>query len=85
MIAEDVVPKCGPLGGIITALEQTKAERIVFLPCDMPFIGAELIRDVISVARNTIHVRCVHLARRTGLFSDVFQPGSPVRHSGALR
>ena len=58
VIAEDVVPKCGPLGGIITALEQTEAERIVLLPCDMPFVGTELIGDVISVARNTSHGAC---------------------------
>ena len=35
---EDVWPKAGPLGGIITALRNTSAERVAILSCDL--IGA---------------------------------------------
>lgn len=43
LIRRDCVPKCGPLGGIYTALKTTKADAVLFLACDMPFVSAELI------------------------------------------
>lgn len=41
----DAIPSCGPLGGITTALKTIKAEKYLFLTCDMPFVRKEdLIR-----------------------------------------
>lgn len=48
VIRRDAVPRCGPLGGIYTALASTKAEAVLFLACDMPFVTAELLRAVQS-------------------------------------
>jgi len=44
VIRRDVVPRCGPLGGIITALRSTKVEAVMFLPVDMPFVTAILLQ-----------------------------------------
>ena len=43
VIRRDLVPRCGPLGGIYTALKGSLAKAVVFLPCDMPLISPELI------------------------------------------
>jgi molybdopterin-guanine dinucleotide biosynthesis protein A len=48
IIRRDSIPRCGPLGGIYTALNTTKADAFVFLACDMPFITPELIRLLIE-------------------------------------
>ncbi len=39
----------GPLGGIETALRRTKAERVLFLSCDMPFLSASLAGRIMEV------------------------------------
>lgn len=46
VIRRDLVPRCGPLGGVWTALASSRATRLVFLSCDMPFVTADLIRAV---------------------------------------
>ncbi|MGB0580867.1 MAG: molybdenum cofactor guanylyltransferase [Limisphaerales bacterium] len=50
IIREDVVPRCGPIGGIITGFAQCEAERILFLPCDMPFVSSGLLQDLANEA-----------------------------------
>ena len=39
----DLVPRRGPLGGVYSALATSRAETILFLSCDMPFISADLL------------------------------------------
>lgn len=46
VIRRDIVVRCGPLGGVYTALKSTRADAVMFLPCDMPFITANLLRFV---------------------------------------
>ncbi len=48
VIRRDAVPRCGPLGGIITALRTTKLSRILFLSCDMPFITSKLVQRLLD-------------------------------------
>ena len=43
VIAVDLQPGLGPLGGILTALQSAKHSRILFVGCDMPFLSGELI------------------------------------------
>ncbi len=43
-IKRDRVPRCGPLGGVITALGTTRARTVIFIPCDMPFLTVSLLR-----------------------------------------
>ena len=48
IIRRDSVPRCGPLGGIITALRVTKASRVLFLSCDMPFVTQKLVQRLLD-------------------------------------
>jgi molybdopterin-guanine dinucleotide biosynthesis protein A len=43
IIRRDLVPRCGPVGGVDTALSTTKAEAVLFLACDMPLVSADLL------------------------------------------
>ena len=44
----DIVPDCGPLGGIYTGLSYAKSEQIFVASCDLPFIKASTVKVVIS-------------------------------------
>lgn len=46
VVRRDRVPRCGPLGGVWTAFYRSRADRLVFLSCDMPFVTPGLIRAV---------------------------------------
>lgn len=46
VIRRDLGPRRGPLGGVWTAFQQSRAGRLVFLPCDLPFLTPELIRRI---------------------------------------
>lgn len=48
VIRRDLVPRCGPLGGIYTALQTTRAKAVLFLSCDMPFVSAGLIERLLA-------------------------------------
>jgi len=47
VIRRDLVPRCGPLGGIYTALKTTSAAAVLFLACDMPCLSETLLRTVL--------------------------------------
>jgi molybdopterin-guanine dinucleotide biosynthesis protein A len=47
-IERDLIPKCGPLSGIFTALHTSKAQSELFLACDMPFISAKSLEHLIG-------------------------------------
>ena len=45
VVRRDLVKRCGPLGGVYTALKTTRADAVIFLACDMPLVsGAFLLR-----------------------------------------
>lgn len=48
VIRKDLVPRCGPLGGVFTALKTTRAEAVLFLACDMPFVTPALLEDIVG-------------------------------------
>jgi len=53
VIRRDCVPKCGPLGGIYTALKTARAEAVLFLACDMPLVTTELIQFILRYVFQT--------------------------------
>lgn len=40
----DIIPDCGPLGGIYTALVKTQSSLVATIPCDMPFLTRGVFR-----------------------------------------
>jgi molybdopterin-guanine dinucleotide biosynthesis protein A len=50
VIRRDAVQRCGPLGGIYTALKSSRTKCVLFLACDMPFLTAELLRWLLEEA-----------------------------------
>ena len=44
----DLIPNQGPLGGLLTALSSTEAERVLIVACDMPNLTPELLRGIAS-------------------------------------
>ena len=54
ILRKDLFPRCGPLGGIATALIQSKQPLSLFLACDMPFVTSELLTEMVqtSLKRN---------------------------------
>jgi molybdopterin-guanine dinucleotide biosynthesis protein A len=48
VIRRDLVPRCGPLGGIFTALQTSRARAELFLACDMPFVTAPLLKKLVA-------------------------------------
>ena len=48
VIRKDLVERCGPLGGVVTALRTTKQDAVLFLACDMPMISKDLLLAVLA-------------------------------------
>jgi molybdenum cofactor guanylyltransferase len=48
VIRRDLVERCGPVGGIYTALKTSRAPAVLVLSCDMPFVSADFMRTVIE-------------------------------------
>jgi molybdopterin-guanine dinucleotide biosynthesis protein A len=44
----DIFPGCGPMGGIHAALSTSNADTVFVVGCDMPFLRAELLRDLLD-------------------------------------
>src|SRR5258707_1817943 len=60
IIRRDCVPRCGPIGGVYTALASTSSTAILFLACDMPFVSRELMRRLIKEFQASARPLFVH-------------------------
>lgn len=47
-VVHDVVKDKGPLGGLLTAFENSTADAVVLVSCDMPFLPEESIKRLIK-------------------------------------
>jgi molybdenum cofactor guanylyltransferase len=66
VIRRDAVPRCGPLGGVLTALRSTRADAVLFLACDMPWIDTALLRAMQHRLGRTQRAVFVGLQNRVG-------------------
>jgi molybdenum cofactor guanylyltransferase len=68
-VIPDKSPGCGPLGGIVSALEQSSFEWNLFLPVDAPFLPVSALKALLAMAGGSANV-CV-MARVEGLMQPL--------------
>lgn len=51
-VVRDVIAGAGALGGILTALESTPADRVLVIACDLPFLTDGLLRALLALAES---------------------------------
>jgi molybdopterin-guanine dinucleotide biosynthesis protein A len=51
VIRRDLVPRCGPLGGVYTALKRSGGRPVVLLSADMPFVSTALLKWLVRQSR----------------------------------
>ncbi|HTD65859.1 MAG TPA: molybdenum cofactor guanylyltransferase [Candidatus Limnocylindria bacterium] len=51
VVRKDRVRRCGPLGGVVTALRMARAPAVLFLACDMPLVSAKLLKRIMRASR----------------------------------
>jgi molybdenum cofactor guanylyltransferase len=66
MIRKDSVERCGPIGGIFTALETSRADCVLVLACDMPFVSKSLLRMVLEAMRASTKAAFASAGRLAG-------------------
>jgi molybdopterin-guanine dinucleotide biosynthesis protein A len=73
LIRRDNVPRCGPLGGVYTALTRTRMNQVIFLACDMPLISPEAIYWLLEKA--AAQIRSNNKRGRSGSPKNAFISG----------
>ena len=48
----DLVPDCGPLGGLHAALTEARADAVFVVACDMPYITGRFVTYLLSLAND---------------------------------
>jgi molybdenum cofactor guanylyltransferase len=55
----DIVPGCGPLGGLHAALTAARHDILLLVACDMPYVTAAFAEYLLSLARDGVDVDAV--------------------------
>ena len=50
VIRKDAVTRCGPLGGMLTALQRSRSDWNLFLSCDQPLLSVEILERLMNSA-----------------------------------
>jgi molybdopterin-guanine dinucleotide biosynthesis protein A len=49
-VVHDIVPGCGPLGGLHAALTEAQGDALFVVACDMPYVTSRFIAHLLSLA-----------------------------------
>ena len=49
-VIADIVPGCGPLGGLHAALTSARSDVLFLVACDMPYVSPALVEHLLSLA-----------------------------------
>lgn len=49
-VIPDIVPGCGPLGGLHAALTEARGDALFLIACDMPFVTPAFVAHLLSLA-----------------------------------
>ena len=63
-VMEDLLPACGPLGGLYTALQTTRATWNLVVACDMPGVNADFLSNLLAAACESGHRALVPQSNR---------------------
>jgi len=77
-IRTDLVPRCGPLGGIVTGLTRARSGWCMFLTCDMPLVTPRLLAELRRKAKQSGRPVFVRTAKGYG-FPLVLRAGDRSR------
>src|ERR687888_468797 len=50
VVPDDIVPGCGPLGGLHTALTRARGRAVFVVGCDMPYVEAAFVRHLFELS-----------------------------------
>lgn len=89
----DIVERIGPLGGILTALEDCPDDRCLILACDMPYLTSDWLKELTEIREDTpvifsqsekgIEPLCAIYSKRTLAFWwDRYNSGRRSLHDG---
>ena len=85
IIRRDRIGRCGPLGGIYTALRSSRSGAELFLACDMPFISPGLLRRIARSLRVRDQASFAVVGRRTGFPFVIRSEAAPIVKRQILR
>jgi len=74
----DAVPRCGPLGGVLSALQSTRADTVLFLACDMPLLTGSWPRKLLKVLPPNVSAAFTELDGVVGFPFIVRASGLPI-------
>jgi molybdopterin-guanine dinucleotide biosynthesis protein A len=50
-VVQDIIPDCGPLGGIYSVLLHAKTSWVAVLPCDLPLLNAQIYEALFAACQ----------------------------------
>lgn len=68
-VFSDLVEEKGPIGGLLTAFENTKAEMIFLVGCDTPLITSEAVNQMLKLADKDLIIAATAEERINPLFA----------------
>jgi molybdopterin-guanine dinucleotide biosynthesis protein A len=65
-LRKDRVARCGPIGGVYTGLIGARADWVLFLACDMPFVAPAFLIKVLRAAIEVSRPAVTRVGRQSG-------------------